>query len=292
MKGKLELHPKRAGKVGSTLLEEVKKKGIFGHRELPDDMVKSIADEVDTETLLLIVTLTTSLDYMRNANELWESSLKTYRDDETKWLFDPHKVAEKGDDELLKALSKHGLAKKKKRDLLIWKTISKTLSEKYSGSVKKLFEEYEFKVNRMFTDFLKNRKGEFPSLSGTKLFPHWIRSLKEKVVLPFKCVENLPIPVDVHVARATFTTGCITGKYKSKGVNETIKKKVIEVWRKGLEGTEILPIDMFRPLWLLSKYGCHYRQDGKRPKLKECPVKNYCVSGKVIVTSNRVEIET
>jgi len=292
MKVNLKLNPDRAKEVGELLISVFETEGIFGHRDLPDDLINEIADTLDSSKLLLIVTLTTALDYMRNANELWQSSLKTLQDEETSWVFVPKEVVRRSEDEVLKALSKYGLAKKKKRDTQIWKSISKTLAEKYGGRIEVLFEEYDYEVDRMFEDFLKNRKEEFPSLSGTKLFPHWIRSLRDKVDLPFKGLENLPIPVDVHVARATFTTGCITGKYSSKGINETIKKRVIEVWKEGLKGTNILPIEMFRPLWLLSKHGCHYRKNGERPKLSECPVRDFCVEGKVVVTSNRVEIDT
>ncbi len=292
MKANLVLNPDRAKEVGLHLLDALKGEGIFGHKELPDDVVKNLAEKLDREGFLLVVTYTTALDYMRNAEELWQSSLNTLQDDEVNWVFNPSAVVERGRDELLKALTKHGLAKKKNKDTDIWFTISRTLSEKYNGSITTLFEEYEYDTVSMFEDFLKNRKEEFPSLSGTKIFPHWIRSLKEKVQLPLKRVEELPIPVDVHVTRATFTTGCITGKYSSKGITETVKKKVIEVWREGLKGTGIAPIEMFRPLWLLSKHGCHYRKDGERPKLNECPVSNFCVDGKVVVTSKKVEIDT
>jgi hypothetical protein len=75
-------------------------------------------------------------------------------------------------------------------------------------------------------------------------------------------------------------------------VNDTIRKRVIEVWNEGLKGTGIAPIELFRPLWLLSKYGCHYRKDGQRPKMNECPVNDFCVDGKVVVTSSKVEIDT
>jgi len=292
MKVDLRLNPDRAREVALSLLEALKTDGIFGHKELPDDAVKEVAKELDRDTLLLIVTYTTALDYMRNAEELWRSSLNTLKDEEVNWVFDPDSVVKRGKEELLRALEKHGLAKKKHRDVDIWFTISETLSKKYGGKLTTLFEEYSYDVVSMFEDFLKNRKEEFPSLSGLKIFPHWIRSLKEKVPIPVKRVEELPIPVDVHVARATFTTGCITGKYSAKGITETVKKKVIEVWREGLKGTDIAPIEMFRPLWLLSKHGCHYRKDGERPKLEQCPVSSFCVDGKVVVTSKKVEIDT
>ena len=292
MKLELKLYPKRAREVGIILLEKLEKEGIFGHRELPDDAVKELSGSLDRDTLLLVITYTTALDYMRNADELWKSSLTTLADEEVSWVFEPKTVVEKGKEELLKALTKHGLAKKKNKDTEIWYRLSETFSKKYENRLINLFEEYDYDVAEMFNDFIKNRKEEFPSLSGVKLFPHWIRSLRDKVSLPFKRVEELPIPVDVHVARATFTTGCITGKYSAKGITETIKKKVIEVWREGLKGTGIAPIEMFRPLWLLSKHGCHYRKDGERPKFNDCPVNSFCVDGKVVVTSKKVEIST
>lgn len=292
MKVNLHLNPERAREVGFLLLEVLDREGIFGHRNLPDDAVREVAKDLDRETLLLVVTYTIALDYMRNAEELWQSSLKTLKDEEVSWVFNPDSVVKRTKEELLKALGKHGLARKKNRDIEIWYTLSQTLSKKYGGKLSALFEEYSYDVLSMFEDFLKNRKEEFPSLSGMKIFPHWIRSLKEKVPIPVKRVEELPIPVDVHVARATFTTGCITGKYSAKGITETVKKKVIEVWKQGLKGTGVAPIEMFRPLWLLSKHGCHYRKDGERPKLDQCPVSSFCVDGKVLVTSKRVEIDT
>ncbi|RKQ60437.1 N-glycosylase/DNA lyase [Thermovibrio guaymasensis] len=292
MKVKLKLHPDRGRTLAYHLREIYKKEGIFGHRELPDDAVREIIDGLKDEEILLLVTLTTALDYMRNADELWKSSIATFRDEEIKWVFNPNEVVRKGKEELSKALQKYRLAKKKVRDVEIWHSISKTLSEKYRGNLKELFAEYDYDVDKMFKDFQTNRKEEFPSISGIKLFPHWIRSLRDKLNIPFKNVEKLPIPVDVHVARATFTTGCITGKYTSKGINETVRKRVIELWEQALRGTGIAPIEMFRPLWLLSKYGCHYRKNDERPKLNQCPAKEFCIEGKVVVTSSRVEIDT
>ncbi|WP_456456946.1 N-glycosylase/DNA lyase [Thermovibrio sp.] len=291
-KVQLELYPERGKEVALRLKEVLEKEGIFGHRELPDDVLADLLEELSLEKALLVITLTTALDYMRSASELWDSSIKTLRDEEVSWVFEPRKVVAKEEEELLSALKKHGLAKKKHKDLEIWKRISLSLEASYGGSVLKLFEEYDYDVKRMFDDFLKNRKNDFPSLSGVKIFPHWIRSVKDKLNLPFKNLKELPIPVDVHIARATFTTGCIRGKYSSKGINETVRKRVMELWREALKDSDLAPIELFRPLWLLSKYGCHYRKNGERPKFNSCPVKEFCVEGKVVITSSKVEIDT
>jgi hypothetical protein len=288
----LILKPERAKEVGKRLYERYRSEGIFGKKELPDDAASKVAPQLSKEELLLFVTFTTSLDYMRDATQLWDSAVQTLNDEEVRWVFSPKEVVERGVDSLQKALLKHGLAKKKNRDTQVWFSIANTLHSLHGGSVSSLLESYGYDAEKMFKDFLKNRKEEFPNLSGTKLFPHWIRSLNDKVELPFKNLHKLPIPVDVHVARATLTTGCIVGKYKAKGLSEALKRRVVEVWEKGLEGTGIAPIQMFRPLWLLSKYGCHYRKNGECPKKELCPVKEFCVEGKVVVSSSKVEIDT
>ncbi len=290
-KSPLTLNPQRARDVAFILREKLKGEGIFGKKKLPDDMAEKLLKKLDEDAFLLFVTLTVSLDYMRDAEKLWESSLKTLQDEEVNWIFSPNKVAKKGKEKLKEAMSKYKLAIRKDKDTSIWFRLSETLLKEFGGSVSNLFDKYNYDVEKIFR-VMKERREEFPSLSGDKIFPHWIRSLKEKKGFSFKNLRKLPIPVDVHVARATFTTGCITGSYKAKGITGTIRKKVIEVWEKGLEGTEITPIEMFRPLWLLSKYGCHYRKNGERPKLHECPVKDFCVDGKVVITSKKVEVET
>jgi len=292
MKGTLRIFPDRAREVAIKLRKEYQERGIFGHRDLPDDAANGLVRELPQEEGLLFITLTTALDYMRNATELWKSSIATFTDPSSRWVFNPKEVVSREREELKEALSKHGLAKKKERDLKVWFTISKTLADNYSGSVLSLFEEYDYDAVRMFEAFSGKLKDNFPSISGSKMFPHWIRSLKEKFNLPVKGYGDLPIPVDVHVARATFTTGCIRGKYSSKGLNETLKRLVVKVWSIALKELDFPPVEMFRPLWLLSKFGCRYRKGTERPKYPVCPAKEFCVEGVVIVSSTRVEIDT
>jgi len=54
----------------------------------------------------------------------------------------------------------------------------------------------------------------FPYFSGDKIFPLWIRMLYDNVEIKLQNIDKIPIPVDVHIARATFTTGCLTGNYE------------------------------------------------------------------------------
>jgi hypothetical protein len=65
---------------------------------------------------------------------------------------------------------------------------------------------------------------------------------------------------------------------------------------KGLEmsGREMVALDVDEPLWHLSKYGCTDRDksSGACKHYQDCEAQNFCVSGKVEVSNERVRLET
>ncbi len=289
----LELHSERAKEIARILIKKLKTDGIFNEKELPDDRVKKYIPE-NMDKSLAVLSLVTSLDYMRNAAKLWDSVIKTLKDKENSWVFSPCEVKKRGKERLKDALLKHKIAMRKDKDTDIWWHISETVADDYNGSFLSLFNSFNFEMDKAY-DTLDDKKWheKLPNLSGRKIFPHWIRIVKEKIKgMPFKHLEKLPIPVDVHVARATFATGCITGKYKAKSITATVRNLIIKLWDEALKEENILPIEMFRPLWLLSKHGCHYRKNGNCPKKDECPVKEFCVEGKVIVSASKIDVDT
>ncbi len=286
----LRAHPQVAREVAQVLLREYEERGIFGRRNLPEDIISEQLPK-DTEQALRFITFTVSLDYMRNASELWENGLKTLKDEEVNWIFSPSEVARRDIEDLKRSMLKHGLAKKQNRDPKIWQKLALSFLKHYDGKIEKLFLKHGFDAIKLERE-LKALKADFPNISGKKMLPHWLRIVQEKLSIPIANIEKLEMPIDVHVVRATFSTGCITGRYSSKGINESLKKKVADVWKQALNGTSITPLMMFRPLWLLSKYGCRYRKDNYRPKFLHCPVSGFCVDGKVKVSSKLVEIET
>jgi hypothetical protein len=85
--------------------------------------------------------------------------------------------------EIKSAMKVHGLAKKPEQDA--WKLFNKKFNPKFKRS--------------------------FPFLSGNKIFPLWIRMLHDNVGIDLKNLDKIPIPVDIHIARASFTTGCLRG---------------------------------------------------------------------------------
>jgi len=290
MKKKILEFPEVAKEVAQRLKEVYEKDGIFGEKSLPDDISESVKSELG-EQFLNFLTLTTALDYVRDARKLWESAIKTAQDDTTRWVFVPLEVAKTKRDTLEDALSKYGIALRKEKDTLIWLTICKTLAEYYEGNVKHLFEKNDFDVEKVKKEIVE-RKELFPNISGEKMLPHWLRIVSEHSKVDLKNLETLPIPVDVHVARATLSTGCIRGVYKSKSISQSLRRKIMNVWSRGLENSEIIPVKCFRFLWLLSKHGCSKRNLTETPMKSECPVSDLCAEGKVKVSNREVLIET
>ncbi|KPV61968.1 MAG: hypothetical protein AOA65_2136 [Candidatus Bathyarchaeota archaeon BA1] len=136
-----------------------------------------------------------------------------------------------------------------------------------------------------------NYKGHFPYLSGEKILPLWIFFVHELAGVKMKNIDKVPIPVDVHIARATFATGCLTGNYK--GNIYEVREVIDDVWRKACIGTKYYRLQFDFPLWNLSKYGCSYRTDNSCIKRSACPISEFCVKGKILVSQNKgVEVNT
>ena len=133
---------------------------------------------------------------------------------------------------------------------------------------------------------------------GSKIGPLWLRMLRDNVgIEKLKNLDLVPIPVDVHVARSTFSLGIVKGLYS--GSIERAFENVREAWFESVKdlrllNREMIALDVDEPLWHLSKYGCTKRdlRTGKCPLLHQCEMRNYCVPGKVIVNSKLVEVDT
>ena len=137
-------------------------------------------------------------------------------------------------------------------------------------------------------------KISFPYFSGNKIFPLWIRMLHDNVKLPLRNIDKIPIPVDVHIARATFATGCLTGEYR--GTISGVSSKIDESWKTSmvfLKDDDLkYRLQLDEPLWHLSRFGCKFRKDNTCPKRSRCPVGQFCVEGIVKVSTKKVEIRT
>jgi hypothetical protein len=246
-----------------------------------------------------------AIDYQRDANTLWRVSRKTYEDPQTSYLFNPEFLHLNPPRKIAKDMQKHGLSKKSQKDAHIWQTVGVTFYKKWNGRPKEFLKSCGWYapeiLKRLKSDtHLYNQKpvADYPYLLGDKIGPLWLRMLRDNVRM--KELEGLrfvPIPVDVHVARASLTTGVVRGRFEGRlsDIFELIRKAWFKsVGGQTVDGRQMIALDVDEPLWHLSKYGCKYRdkETGVCPKRGNCVAAYHCVSGKIKFENYRVEVNT
>jgi len=268
----------RAIKVGKALILAYNGNGIFGHKtgDMPELLKPKNMEEGSIQHVNYI-SLLVALDYMREANQLWQAGVDTFEDEGTKWVFDVNSPKIDDLNILINALKKHKVSKKYERDAKIWQTIAKSIRELFDGNMKKFLEEKCKNEADQIYSFMKSfYKKEFPNLTGDKILPLWIRMMKDVCKVEIKNINKIPFPVDVHIARSTIFSGCLTGNNIKTSIPK-IMPDIDRVWTKVAEQIgEFNKFDLDEPLWTLSKYGCSKLKDMNCPILNECPVKDYC----------------
>ena len=294
----LKTDPARTKKVIEILLDwHSKKTGIFEDADLPEsNLPDGIAP--DSYECIMFYTLTVAIDYMRSAKDLWESARRTMNDEKVRWVFYPSMVSEKTMSELVEALSKHKLSRKKEKDAKIWRTICLSFLELFDGDPRRLFEEYDHDAYRIF-DAMRNKHGKrFPYLAGrtgtSKILSLWIRIMHKEAGIPFKKLELVPIPIDIHTARATVTTGCVAGDFEGNFAELTeIAKKA---WKDACSNTEHYPLQLDEALWNLGRLGCSNIVNDECTVRSRCNLAKYCTANKnsrIAITQNdTVKIST
>ena len=269
----LILDPQRTLLVGQKLYHTFHNEGILGEISMPEYILPIGVTRGDLAHLHFI-TLTVSIDYMRDADALWKVSRQTFTDSQTHYLYNPRQVAETSFTKVLADMQRYHLSKKPEKDAKIWYDICQTLTRYFKGNVYELLQTGEFDA-RLILGLVRNPRYRFPYLKGNKIAPLWLRMLADSWQgHPIHALQHLPIPVDRHIAAATVMTGCLRG---IEGVDwETIKDNVTQVWFKACEGTEFYPLQFDEALWHLSRRGCRKTVGFPCQFQSRCPVSQYC----------------
>jgi hypothetical protein len=299
-----ELHVdiERARQIAKTLYAAFAPdgEGIFGEHNMPEDLLPQGLSQGSREHLSFL-TLTISLDYMRDALGLWRSARRAWNDANTRYLFEPGLVEQTGIEQVKDDLARTGIALRPTRDGNAWFGISCTLSRKWNADVKAFLSDCGFHgptiLARLHRDGQSSASGwtqDFPLLRGPKIGPLWVRTLRDNALLELSGLEDVPIPVDVHVMRATLCSGAIRGRYC--GSPEKLKHAVRNVWRtatSGLQhpdGRSMIPLDVDELLWTLSRLGCSGRGNGPlAPCPLDCPLVPGCVDGFMKITQTQCD---
>jgi len=121
--------------------------------------------------------------------------------------------------------------------------------------------------------------------------------LRDNVKLQLAGLEDVAIPVDVHVLRATLCTGAMTGRYT--GSQTEIFRRIRKVWREAVhgltrhDGKPMVALDVDEALWTLSREGCSKRGNGVLgPCPPGCPARPGCVTGRIQIVGTQCMVET
>ena len=300
----LKIDSQRGKKVARLLRRCLATDGILGQTEMPEQALPKTMQRGSLEHLLFI-TLTVAIDYQRDAAALWSVARKTFEDPHTRYLFDPELLHLTAPHKIFNDMQKHGLSKKPKKDAHIWRTIGVTFYKKWKGDPVGFLEDCGWNslniLSRLKGDsHLYNGKSvaDYPYLRGNKIGPLWLRMLRDNAgIKKLKNLDAVPIPVDIHVARATLALGVVKGRYKGdlKQLFENIRVAWFEsVQGLKMENRSMIALDVDEPLWQLSRCGCTKRdkENGLCPVINNCEAKHFCIRGKIKIENNPVELNT
>lgn len=226
------------------------KEGKLGGEVMPEDANPHLP--LDSNENYLYYTLPMALNYQRNSYTLWEGALKTYQDEETRFVFNPKEVIKRSFAEVQSALVKYKVALQKQKQTEIWITLCNTIINLLDGDIRNLFIYNDNDVNKIRDYVQKTHKKEFPYLSGTKICNYYLYVIYQYTERRYSNIECLTVAPDTHVCKATHRLGLITDKELE---SSNVQLIVIERWQELLKDTSYKPIDVHTPLWLWSRGG-------------------------------------
>lgn len=225
--------------------------GLLGGELMPEDALIGI---VPDHELMDVLTLSMALNYQRNSYKLWESVVKAYKDENTRWIFNPHAAANCDIDVLRNALLLHRVGLQPNRHPEIWQRVAQGIvksSEK--GNVQGLIESVQSDIAPLKDIMQGARKSDFPYLSGPKIFNYWLYVLETYTMVSWKSRELITIAPDTHILKATVKLGLCSEEVLNGGKDD--RQTVATAWETALAGSGLAPIDVHTPLWLWSRAG-------------------------------------
>src|SRR3989344_2140623 len=96
------------------------KEATLGQTKMPEDSNPGFSEQ-EKELRLAYFTLPMALNYQRNSYKLWEATLKTYNDEQTKVVFNTSKVVNLDDNTLREYLTRYKVALQPNKQTNTWK---------------------------------------------------------------------------------------------------------------------------------------------------------------------------
>jgi len=300
----LSLNIEKGRQIAPLLYKAFATTGIHGRVDMPEDEPPAGVTAGSLEHILFL-TQTVAIDYQRDAPALWQSARMTYEDPSTRYLFEPAEVYETPFSIVMKDMQKYGLSKKQRNDAFIWSTVALSFLKKWDGDPRNFLADCSWDGPTILQRLKNDRHPygdkfalDFPFLRGDKIGPLWIRMLRDNAGIDqFRNLEKIPIPVDIHIARATLATGIVRGEYS--GSFNNLFEQIRQAWFESVRGIMVngkalIALDVDEPLWHLSKFGCRRRDatTGKCPLKESCEFSEFCIPGTIRILKNSAEMKT
>jgi len=245
-----EIDIERCRKIAIQMVKDFKnKEGVFSKVTFPRNLVVPEGVEVGSNNHLLYLTLTVSLDYMRDAEALWRQSYNALKNNDLKWIFDPKEVLLRKQNNLIELFR---IIKDRKpiKDSEIWFKICNSL-KKFDFSVYEFLKGFDFDALRI-SNYIADNKSDFPFLSGNKIKPLWLRMIDDTALIKLKNIHYIPLPIDTHTARLTLKI--IYNEKFDGDITQNTREKCQKAWEMILKDSEVYPCLLDEPLWIIGKY--------------------------------------
>ena len=285
-----EAHVDRACTVADRLFNAFQGDGpgVFGTKDMPEDLVPQGTSQGSREHLLFL-TFTVAIDYMRDASQLWHASRLAFENGVTRFLFEPNRVSLMSHEDLIRWLKHLDISRKHGPDAETWHVVGSVLSQHFGGDVLQLAESCDLDATGILRT-IRQGATRIRFLSGDKIGPLWVRMLHDNGCLPLENMNVLPIPVDVHVARATLATGGIVGA----GLVDAgeLYRAIEDLWERACERKPYYALRLDEPLWQQSRLGCTNRSSDDCGAVNGCLIADLCVRGRIAFTDRGIDLDT
>ena len=219
--------------------------GLLGGEKMPEHENPGL--DISSKENYMYFTLPMALNYQRNSYTLWECANRLY--DDYPELFDCNKVCKMEFSDVKDLLVEYKVALQPNKQPIIWITLCETIENWFGGDIRNIFQNTNCEVKQI-KDLIQRYKKKFPYLGGNKICNYWLYVIEQYTDIRFKDRENITVAPDTHVIQSTQKMGLITEKESKQSDIQII---VAERWKKMLENTDIVPIDIHTPMWLWSR---------------------------------------
>jgi len=221
----------------------------MGQTVMPEDANPGFSNK-QREQKLAYFTLPMALNYQRDSYKLWQAALKTFEDEETRFVFDVTAVTKTSEEKIRKALMKYKLALQPNKHIKTWITIATSIHKTW-GSFEDFFNSTQNDYVLLRQMVRVDHKKEFPYLSGPKIFNYWSFIMSTYGGIALKNRNHIDIAPDTHITQCSIKLGLITPVEAEALSKDDISAR----WRNALSLSGIDPIDMHQPLWFWSRNG-------------------------------------